>query len=172
MVLCAALGVFLRVSRRTTLKEVQELEKGSWGAGRGSAGGAHLALSGGGASSPEKPEPRRTGEGWELPAGPGALAPVQAASCREGAAARAPRPLLLGLCRFLYRPAGPLPPATGPSLPGTCQHLPREGAWLRKSSSGIPTRPWCLTPEHSDLSGGAQALGKPSAPGTGFMFIS
>lgn len=38
VVLCAALGMFLRVSRRITFK-VQELEKGSWGAGRGSAGG-------------------------------------------------------------------------------------------------------------------------------------
>ena len=138
--------------------------EGELGRGEGSAGGgAHLSLSGGGASSPEKPEPRSTGEGWELPEGLGALAPVQAASCWEGAAGRAPQPLLLGLCRFLYRPAGPLPPATGSSLPGTCQHLPREGTWLRKSRSGTPTRPWCLTPEHGDLSGGAQALGKPSA---------
>lgn len=42
MVLCTALGMFLRVSRRITLKEVQELEKGSWGARGGALQGNAL----------------------------------------------------------------------------------------------------------------------------------
>ena len=157
VVLCTDLGMFLRVSRRITLKEVQELEKGNWGAGRGSAGGRRPPVPGWGRGfSPEKPEPR-SARGRGLLAGPGALAVVQAASCREGAGSPGPSafapwslPLPLQTC---WAP---------PTCQGSCQHLPREGAWLKAPFRDPPTRPWCLTPEYRDLPGGAQALGKPS----------
>lgn len=130
VVLCTALGMFLRVSRRLTLKEVQELEKGSWGAGRGSAGGRRPAVPRWGRGfKPREAASQRKGEGWELLAGPGALAIVQAASCREGAGSPGPSASAPGSL--------PLPLQTY-WAPPTCQGSSQGRCLAQSPVQGLP----------------------------------
>ena len=135
----------------------EELEEAEGGASGLEAEEEGTQALGAGLQPREAGASQRKGEGWELLAGPGALAVVQAASCQEGAGSPGPSafapwslPLPLQTC---WAP---------PTCQGSCQHLPREGAWLKAPFRDPPTRPWCLTPEYRDLPGGAQALGKPS----------